>query len=186
MAFVHQNQSVMRISNTGTLVLLLLTAACQSGPSPQQSGKVVDSLIPDTVAAIGTPGPPADPVETQIRAQDTLFEDGSIPASWETAGFNDPEAFKRFLVQFKEWVRTDNVDSISAHIEYPIKGYRTPEQFKKSYANIFDKQMKDVIEKQRLDRIFRNYQGAMLADGAIWFYEVDKKGYRIIAINAKR
>ena len=183
MAFIYQNQLVMRISNTGTLFLLLLAAACQSGPSPQQSGKVVDSLIPDTVAAIGTPGSPADPVDAQIHAQDTLFEDGSIPSDWGNAGFNDPEAFKRFLVRFKEWVRTDNVDSISAHIEYPIKGYKTAEQFKKSYANIFDKQMKDVVEQQRLDRIFRNYQGAMLGDGAIWFYEIDKKGYRIIAIN---
>lgn len=173
----------MRIYNTGMLLMTLLVVACQSGPAPQESGKVVDSLVPDTVAAIAAPVPPENNDEAQIKAQDTLFEDGSRPAAWSNAGFDDPERFKLFLIVFKEWVRSDNVDSIAGRIEFPLKGYRTPEQFKKDYAKIFDKQLKDVIEKQRLDRIFRNYQGAMIGDGAIWFSVIENKGYRIIAIN---
>lgn len=173
----------MRLYSTGMQIMILLIAACQSGPAPQESGKVVDSLIPDTVAAIGTPDPSEIDDEAQIKAQDTLFEDGSRPSTWSNAGFDDPEDFKRFLVVFKEWVRSDKVDSIAGRIEFPIKGYKTAEQFKKDYEKIFDKQMKDVVEKQRLDRIFRNYQGAMIGAGAIWFSVIDKKGYRIIAIN---
>jgi hypothetical protein len=173
----------MRLCNTGALLMTLLAAACQSGPAPQESGKVVDSLVPDTVAAIATPTPSENTDEAQMKAQDTLFEDGSQPAAWSNAGFDDPENFKLFLVVFKEWVRSDNVDSIAGRIEFPIKGYKTAEQFKKDYTKIFDKQMKDVVEKQRLDRIFRNYQGAMIGGGAIWFSVIDKKGYRIIAIN---
>jgi hypothetical protein len=172
----------MRIGNTG-IFLILLTASCQSGPTPQESGKVIDSLIPDTVAAIGTPSSPEDTLEARITAQDTLFEDGSQPTDWKDAGFDDPEGFKRFLVLFKEWVRSDNADSITAYIEFPIKGYKTPEQFRKNYTKIFDKQLKDEVEKQRLDRIFRNYQGAMIGNGAIWFSVIGNKGYRIIAIN---
>lgn len=173
----------MRIGNTGIWFVILLTASCQSGPSPQESGKVIDSLIPDTVAAIGTPGSSEDTLGARITAQDTLFEDGSRPADWKNAGFDNPEGFKRFLVLFKEWVRSDNADSIAAYIEFPIKGYKTADQFKKNYPKIFDKELKDVVEKQRLDRIFRNYQGAMIGDGAIWFSVIEKKGYRIIAIN---
>lgn len=175
----------MRIGNTGIWLLILLTASCQSGPSPQESGKVIDSLIPDTIAAIGTPRSQSsvDTLQARITAQDTLFEDGSRPSEWKNAGFDDPEGFKRFLVLFKEWVRSDNADSVAAYIAFPIKGYKTSEQFKKSYTKIFDKQLKDIVEKQRLDRIFRNYQGAMIGDGAIWFSVIENKGYRIIAIN---
>jgi hypothetical protein len=165
------------------LFFSLLAAACQSGPSPQQSGQVIDSLVPDTIAAVGTPAPPPDSNEIQIKAQDTLFEDGSLPSPWANAGFDDPEGFKRFVLRFKDWVRTDNADSISAYISFPLKKYKTADQFKKQYASIFDKQLKDIVEDQRLDRIWRNYQGAMIGDGKIWFSVVPGKGYRIIAIN---
>lgn len=178
----HQNQLVMRICNIGIL-FLVLAASCQSRPTPQESGKVADSLVPDTVAATTTPGAPEDTLLARIRAQDTVFEDGSRPTDWKNAGFDDPESFKRFLIRFKEWVRNDNADSIAGRIEFPIKGYKTAEQFKNNYAKIFDKQLKDVVEQQRLDRIFRNYQGAMIGDGAIWFSVIANKGYRIIAIN---
>lgn len=173
----------MRIGNTGIWLVVMLTVSCQSGPTPQESGKVIDSIIPDTVAAIGTRPSSEDTLQARIAAQDTLFEDGSRPSEWKNAGFDDPEGFKRFLVLFKEWVRSDNADSIAAYIAFPIKGYKTAEQFKKNYDKIFDKQLKDVVEKQRLDRIFRNYQGAMLGDGAIWFSVIENKGYRIITIN---
>jgi hypothetical protein len=118
----------------------------------------------------------------QIKAQDTLFEDGSKPSSWTHAGFDDPTAFKQFVIQFKEWVKTDNVDEIVAHIRFPLKKVKTSEAFKKQYAQIFTQQLKDEIAKQRLDRIFRNVDGAMLGDGLIWFVPSGKK-YSIIAIN---
>ncbi|WP_298735082.1 hypothetical protein [uncultured Chitinophaga sp.] len=173
----------MRIGNTGVWTLILLTFSCQSAPSPQESGKVIDSLIPDTVAAIGTPRSSEDDLQAAITAQDTLFEDGSRPSDWKDAGFDDPAGFKRFLILFKEWVKSDNADSIAAYIRFPIKGYKTPEQFKNNYEKIFDKELKTIVEQQRLDRIFRNYQGAMIGNGAIWFSVTENKEYRIIAIN---
>jgi hypothetical protein len=118
----------------------------------------------------------------QIKAQDTLFEDGSKPSSWYDAGFNDPVAFKQFIIQFKKWVRTDNTSEIAAHIRFPLKKVKTADEFKKQYAQIFTQQHKDAVAKQRLDRIFRNVDGAMLGDGLIWFVPSDKK-YSIIAIN---
>jgi hypothetical protein len=173
----------MRRYAAGHLLILLTVAACQSGQAPKTDRREIDSVIPDTIAVIGPKEEPEDTNELQIQAPDTLFEDGSKPGSWSDAGFDDPEGFKRFLLRFKEWVRTDNVDSISAYISYPLKQYKTPEQFRQQYASIFDQRMKDIVAQQRLDRIFRNYQGAMLGNGAIWFSVIDKKGYRIIAIN---
>ncbi|KAA2238447.1 hypothetical protein F0L74_19660 [Chitinophaga agrisoli] len=169
------------------LILCLLLAACQPKPSPQQPSDGLDTVLTDTVLT-DTPAraaimPPEDPSGLQLLAQDTLFEDGSKPANWDDAGFTDPAGFKRFVARFKEWVRADQVDSIAASIRYPLGKYKTAAQFKQHYAQVFDRELKEIVASQRLDRIFRNYQGAMLGNGAIWFTQTDQSGYRIIAIN---
>ncbi|GAA0562513.1 hypothetical protein [Chitinophaga japonensis] len=165
------------------LLALLLAAACQSGQRPDTSAQTVDSLIPDTIASVPPDVSMADPYVTQLEGQDTVFEDGTVPSSWADAGFDDPAGFKHFLLRFKEWVRTDNVDSVAAYIDFPIRGYQTAAQFKGQYATVFDEQMKEMVARQRLDRVFRNYQGAMLGEGQLWFADQEGKGYRIIAIN---
>lgn len=156
------------------LSLLFLTGACQSG---QQQRDNTGQEAPLSSTADTVPS-----VDQQLTAPDTLFEDGSEPASWSDAGFDDPVDFKRFIIKFKEWVKTDEVDSIVAHIDFPLEPYKTPADFRQKYPEIFDEKLKAIVEQQRLDRIFRNADGAMLGDGEIWFNSTDK-GYRIIAIN---
>ncbi|RPE12606.1 hypothetical protein EGT74_03390 [Chitinophaga lutea] len=164
------------------IVLVTLAIACNTAPEKKQE----DSTIVDATKTLVPVAPPppvaASPYEAEIAAQDSLFDDGSIPASWANAGFDDPAGFKRFLVTFKEWVRTGNVDSITAHIRFPLKNYKTPAIFREKYDKIFDASLKAVVDTQRLDRIFRNAQGAMIGNGDIWF-SVFPEGYRIIAIN---
>jgi len=172
-----------RYYHASLLPVLLLAAACQSGQRPDTSAQTVDSLIPDTIVSVPPDVSQAAPYALQLQAQDTVFEDGTVPSSWQDAGFNDPAGFKRFLLRFKEWVRTDNADSVAAYIDFPIKGYKTAAQFKAQYATVFDSSLKAVVAQQRLDRIFRNYEGAMLGDGQLWFADQEGKGYRIIAIN---
>lgn len=159
-----------------------MAVACNTAPEKKQE----DSTIVDgakTLVPVAPPPPASpNPYEAEINAPDTLFEDGSIPGSWENAGFNDPEGFKRFLISFKNWVKMDQVDSIAAHIRFPLKNYKTAEVFRQQYKNIFDTSLKTVVEKQRLNRVFRNDQGAMLGNGEIWF-NVFPEGYKIIAIN---
>lgn len=164
---------------------IALLYACQ-GPVKKNSTDHLDSTLtsPDTSASAAAPAPSGeDTIQQQLAAQDTLFEDGSTPASWENAGFKDPRAFKLFVVKLKEWVQTDNADSIAAHIHFPLKRAKTPADFKKKYPQIFDAKLKAVVASQRLDRIFRNYQGAMIGNnGEIWINELPA-GYTIIAIN---
>lgn len=163
------------------LVLSAVLAACQ--PGTQKKTSTEDSISPATLATPVIPVAPPDPYVTELKAQDTLFEDGSIPSSWEVAGFDDPADFKKFMIEFKDWVNRDLVDSIAAHIQFPLKKYATPAQFKAKYATIFDKETKRVVADMRLDRIFRNYQGAMIGDGLIWFNQASPGRYHIIAIN---
>ncbi|WP_341837921.1 hypothetical protein WJU16_08645 [Chitinophaga pollutisoli] len=128
------------------------------------------------------PSPHIDPLTAQIQAQDSIFDDGSIPTTWENAGFNNPADFKRFLSRFKSWVRNDQPDSIAACIRFPLRLYPSSADFKSQYHQIFDPALKTAVDTFRLDRIFRNSQGAMVANGRIWFAPLPE-GYRIIAIN---
>lgn len=162
-------------------LLLSLAIACNTAREKKdEDSSIVDAA--KTLVPVAPPPPPANPYEAEIKAQDTLFEDGSIPSSWENAGFDRPEEFKRFLITFKEWVKTDQVDSITAHIRFPLKKYKTADAFRQKYPEIFDASLKAVVDTQRLDRISRNYQGAMLCNGEIWF-SAFPEGYKIIAIN---
>ncbi len=164
------------------LLLLALCYSCNTAaPNNQQDSSIVDGakeLLPVQPA----PPPTVNPQTEEIRAQDTSFEDGSIPSTWRNAGFDDPADFKEFRLSFKDWVKKDQVDSITAYIRFPLKNYKTPEAFRKAYPKVFDDSLKTIVDKQRLDRIWRNYQGAVIGSGQIWFSALPE-GYRIIAIN---
>ncbi len=166
------------------LLGLLLAASC--GPGQNNKSHTADSSShhPDTAVTSSATLPAEDSIAQQIQAPDSLFEDGSKPSSWANAGFDHPAAFKQFLVHFKTWVSTDQTDSIAAHVLYPLKNAANAAAFKKNYAQLFTQQLKTIITRQRLDRIFRNSQGAMLGNGAIWFIE-QKNDYFITAIHTQ-
>jgi hypothetical protein len=161
--------------------VLLLLAACHSTP-PASGRDTYDSTNVKPGKGLGSvPGVP-DSIMAEINAPDTVFEDGSRPTSWSSAGFDDPTGFKLFLLRFRGWVKKDKVDSIASHIRYPMRGAGSAGWFKEQYAHIFNKRIKNVLVQQRLDRIFRNGQGAMIGNGDLWFKE-DKGQYWLIAVN---
>lgn len=123
-----------------------------------------------------------DSLEVQIYAPDSVFEDGSRPTSWTAAGFTDPVRFKRFLIRFKDWVQKDQVDSITSHIRFPLRAAGSPAWFRERYTHMFTPGLKAVIARQRLDRIFRNGQGAMFGKGEVWFVEEGGR-YWVSAVN---
>ncbi|UKJ08102.1 hypothetical protein [Solitalea lacus] len=157
---------------------LVLFCSCQ--PSKKGSESRMDSLNKMQDSSVKSSETPFN--NTELTAQDTLFDDGSIPTSWRTAGFSRPDDFKRFIIQLKGWVKNNEVDSIAFHVQYPLGEIKNADEFRKQYNALFDGPLKKVIEEQRLDRIFRNYQGAMIGNGAIWFIEKDRN-YYISAIN---
>jgi hypothetical protein len=165
------------------LLGLLLAASCGQG---NHQKKMTDTTVTagqpaDTTAAAAVPQA-NDSITAQLHAQDTVFEDGSRPASWYNAGFNNPVAFKQFLVRFKSWVSSNETDSIAAHVRFPLKNAANITAFKKHYPQLFSSKVKNSIAAQRLDRIFRNSQGAMIGNGAVWFTE-DQNNYLLIAVN---
>jgi hypothetical protein len=82
-----------------------------------------------------------------------------------------PQEFKRWLIKYKDWVKNDQIDSLAAHTHFPIHGAGNTNWFKEAYPHIYTTHVKAVVSRQRLNRIFRNGQGAMFGDGTVWFIE---------------
>lgn len=115
---------------------------------------------------------------------DSTFADGSEPTSWEIAGIDDPVAFKKFLKKLQIWVKNDQRDSVASVISYPFgkAKIKNVAVFKNSYDKYFTDKVKDALQTQNFSQIFRNYQGAMIGNGAIWLNETNKS-FKISAIN---
>jgi len=124
-----------------------------------------------------------NPIEEELNADDFEWE-GTVPTGWGTAGFSDARDFKIFLLRFKELIKKNEQKKIAALLQYPIKDIKAEEAFLSRYNSIITTELREVIMSQRLDRIFRNSQGAMIGDGQIWFGQV-RDDYKITSIDFK-
>lgn len=151
----------------GFLVILLGIASCQP-PAP---------ATPDIGAAL--------PVLTAAESvDDSVFSDGSIPSSWENAGFSNPLEFKAFLKKLQYWVANEQRDSIIGCIRFPLRQpvVNDAAHFLAAYEQYFTPNVKSALEQQNLKQIFRNASGAMLGTGQIWFIQQGNT-FKIISIN---
>lgn len=114
--------------------------------------------------------------------EDSIFSDESKPATWGNAGITDAKGMVDFIKVFQGWVSLDQRDSIIAHTKFPAGQVHSKEEFSKKYAAIFTPEYKSAIAKQNTRQIFRNANGAMIADGKIWFIQ-DGKQFYVSAIN---
>lgn len=113
---------------------------------------------------------------------DAVFDDGSIPTSWENAGITDPAAFIAFFTNLQQWIAEEKKDSIANHINFPLRKVKSREEFIKNYQLIFNDEIRKKIANQNKRQIFRNQNGVMIAEGAIWINEQNKK-FIITALN---
>lgn len=125
----------------------------------------------------------SSPLLKQVYADDLEWE-GTVPTGWSVATISDGIDFKKFIIRFKEFVAKDNKEAIAKLIKYPIRNVASKSYFLDNYDRIFSDQLKLKISEQRLDRIFRNSQGASLGNGDVYFQQIDND-YKIIAINFK-
>jgi len=119
----------------------------------------------------------------ELNADDLEWE-GTVPTGWSTATIRDANDFKIFLIKLKELVANDDSESIADLISYPLKDLKTKSDFLNNYTRIFSDSMKEAVKQQRLDRIFRRDQGAMIGDGEIWLQQIGRS-YKIIGLNFK-
>lgn len=115
---------------------------------------------------------------------DAVFNDGTIPASWINAGVKDSVSMKMFIRRLQRWVDQNQVDSIAAHMNFPMKnpGITDAREFKLNYSNYFSDGVKSALADQPLNQVFRNQQGVMIGQGQIWLRE-NNNNIQIFAIN---
>ncbi len=159
---------------------LMLLAACQSpgghpGGSSDSSGlsRPVEKLVQDSLTL-----PEAD------IADDSVFSDGSRPATWATAGIRDAVAFKRFLKQFQYWVLSGQREKVAGAVSYPMINppVKDRNEFLLQYDSLITPAVKKAIASQDFRQIFRNFQGAMIGKGELWFTQKDQE-FVLISIN---
>ncbi len=106
------------------------------------------------------------------------------PSYWKVAGITDSVGFKLFLKRLKNWVKNDESEKISSVILYPMAhpGISSKEAFLAQYDIFFNAKVKMALENQKLSRIYRSNQGAMLTTGELWFKQTND-GFKITFIN---
>jgi hypothetical protein len=119
--------------------------------------------------------------ETEMK-DDSVFDDGSIPTTWEVAGIEDVKGLKLFLKQAQQWVMSNNKEQLAAAVQYPINNIKNKEEMMAAYDQYFTKEVKLSFAMINFNQIFRTYKGVMLADGLVWIKPVGDT-YKIFAIN---
>ncbi len=146
-----------------------------------------DTSMDTTVSSQLTAAPLDSTVNLSLSPEelrdDSVFTDGSIPASWQNAGFTDPEGFKKFLKQVQYWVMENDKEHLAAIIKYPLNDtVKVPQDFINHYDQLFTRSVKLSFAGIHFNQIFRNQNGAMTDAGKVWFAPIQKE-YKIIAIN---
>jgi hypothetical protein len=95
----------------------------------------------------------------------------------------DPAKFQAVLTSLKQAVERHDVAAVAALVSYPITinprtktamSIRTPQAFIARYDQIITPHIADVIEKQKYEDLFVNYQGAMFGSGEVWIAGICK------------
>jgi hypothetical protein len=86
-------------------------------------------------------------------------------------------AYRQFLSRLQAAVRARNKGAVVRLVDLPLRvnfaggtrTYRDRGSIQRDFDRIFTPRVKQAILDQRADRLFGNYQGAMIGDGEVWF-----------------
>ena len=115
--------------------------------------------------------------------------DGSVPTPWENAGIADVRGLKLFIKKLQRWSAMDNRDSIAANIGYPLlndESISSPKILLQQFEKVFNVKVKAALQQQKLNSLFRNFQGVMIGNGELWIANVSNtksEVYKIRSIN---
>lgn len=85
-------------------------------------------------------------------------------------------AYGQFLSRLQAAVRTGNKGAVVRLVDLPLRvnfaegarTYRDRGSIERDFDRIFTPRVRRAILDQRADRLFTNYQGAMIGDGEVW------------------
>lgn len=127
--------------------------------------------------------PPAystgNPADTALTAEEMTNKE---PAPWSLAGISDPIRLKHFIKYFRYLMNHDEKEKIAQLIIFPQDSVnavcRDSTDFVRNYDQIFDTDLKDYVNGQRLDNIFYNIHGVVV--GHLLCITISQWGYRYV------
>ena len=110
-----------------------------------------------------------------VLAQNTPADPKNIDQSIDTL-LGDHTKVRRLVTDLQQAVAKHDAAAVAALVHYPIKvklhGKPTylnnPKAFIKNYDHIITPDIVAVIQNQKYEDLFVNYQGAMFGEGEVW------------------
>ena len=124
---------------------------------------LVALLLSHALAQSNPAQPPTDPPNVD-KTIDTMI------------GENTHDQVRQFIIDLQQAVAKHDPAAVAALVRYPIRVklhgkptyINTQKVFIKNYDNIITPDISAVIEKQKYEALFVNYQGAMFGEGEVW------------------
>jgi hypothetical protein len=156
-------------------ILPILLVACNQNKNTPVERDITGAAIDSNLLGV--------PVTNVEMEDDSVFDDGSRPSSWEVAGITKVYALKIFIKDLQYMAATDNREEISKLVNYPLNAtIKTQSDFLAHYEKLFNPELKEALARVNPRQVFRNYKGVMLGNGKIWIRQFDDE-FKIIAIN---
>lgn len=129
--------------------------------------------------------PPAystgNPADTALTAEEMTDKGGEM-APWSLAGISDPVSLKHFIKYFRYLMNHNEKEKIAQLIIFPQDSVnaecRDSADFVRNYDQIFDADLKNHINDQRLNDIFYNIHGVLI--GHVLGITINQRGYRYV------
>jgi hypothetical protein len=124
---------------------------------------ILPCLLLSHALAQSDPAQPTDPPKVD-KTIDTMIGENTHPQ------------VRQLITDLQQAVARHDPAAVAALVRYPIRVklhgkptyLNTPKSFIKNYDNIITPEIAAVIEKQKYEALFVNYQGAMFGDGEVW------------------
>ncbi|WP_028596541.1 hypothetical protein [Paenibacillus assamensis] len=129
---------------------------------------------------------------SEINNQMLVYSINTFDNPYEVAGIDDPAAFAQFFNNLKKEVAANNKKAVAGMIDYPLNvnkngkttKIKSKQEFIKKYNKIINKEVKQKLLAQKIDRVFVNAEGVMIGDGQMWISQFGTK-IAVYAINLK-
>jgi hypothetical protein len=171
--------------------------ARRTADAPIVQERAQEDFAPPPVAAAAPPPAAPPPPRSAERGADVAEQSGEVMVTGslirnpklrsESMAARAPSAvaakpsrdgsYPAFLSQLQSAIRTNDPRKIIGLVELPLRvnfrtgprTYRDARSVERDFERMFTPKVRRAILDQRPDRLFTNYQGAMVGDGEVWF-----------------
>jgi len=176
----------------------LVATPDQRATSVEEIAKAIQGA-PAPAMAPPPPPAPAAPARREQYAADSAIEQEMVvtgsriprpdlqkPSNVTVMAERSPEpastaaidgVYRQFLSRLQTAMRGRNKGAVVRLVDLPLRvnfaggarTYRDRRSIERDFDRIFTARVRQAILDQRADRLFTNYQGAMIGDGEVWF-----------------